>query len=301
MASGHWRTLLFAPADRPDRVAKAVAAGPGAVIVDLEDAVHPSRLSEVRPQAAAALAAAAHADVSRIVRVHPAGTGEFADDLAAVIGPWLDAVMLPKIQNPDAIAGVDRALADAESEAGLAAGSIGIVPVVEDCAALRMVFEIAASSPRVAAMAFAGAEEGDFMADLGGSWTPDGSALRYAKSRFVCEVRAACGVPVIDGPSMHLDDPGVWRSECVLSKTLGFDGKVAIHPRQLDTIEQTFMPSPAEIARARQVLAALDAAAANGAGVTRHDGRMIDPANGRAARRILARAGVDRQPAGTPS
>jgi citrate lyase subunit beta/citryl-CoA lyase len=301
MRSGHWRSLLFTPGDRPDRVAKAVAAKPGAVIVDLEDAVHPSRLSGARPQAAAALAAATDADVARIIRVHPAGTRELTDDLATVIGPWLDAVMLPKVQGPDEVIEVDRSMTDLELAAGVAPGSIGIVPVVEDCAALRAVFETAASSARVVAMAFAGAEEGDFMADLGGRWTPDGLALHYAKSRFLCEVRAARDIPAIDGPSMNLDDPAVWHSESTLSRTLGFDGKVAIHPRQLDTIHETFMPSPTEVANARQLLAALDAAAVTGTGVARHHGKMIDRANGRAARRILTRAGIDHPSPGAAS
>jgi citrate lyase subunit beta/citryl-CoA lyase len=165
---------------------------------------------------------------------------------------------------------------------------------------LRVVFETAASSPRVVAMAFAGAEEGDFMADLGGRWTPDGVALQYAKSRFLCEVRAARDIPAIDGPSMNLDDPAVWLSESTLSRTLGFDGKVAIHPRQLDTIQRTFMPSPTEVADARRLLAALDEAAAKGDGVVRHDGKMIDRANGRAAQRIVSRAGADQPSPGAP-
>ncbi|GAA3713792.1 CoA ester lyase [Nonomuraea antimicrobica] len=299
MRSGHWRSLLFCPGDRPDRIAKAIAAKPGAVIVDLEDSVHPSHRAEARRQAVAALTAADDPEVTRIVRVNAAGSGEIFDDLAAVVGPWLDAVMLPKAGGPDEVGDLDGPMRELERAGGIAPGSIGIVPVIEDCAALRTVYETAASSSRVIAMAFAGAEEGDFMADLGGRWTPEGTALHYAKSRFLCEVRAAGDLPALDGPSMHLDDPAIWESECALSRTLGFDGKVAIHPRQLDTIHRAFTPSPEEVDEARQLVAALDAAAADGAGVARHRGKMIDSANGRAARRILSRAGVTSGPART--
>jgi citrate lyase subunit beta/citryl-CoA lyase len=238
-----------------------------------------------------ALSAAPGRGVTRLIRVNPAGSRDFAEDLAAVVGPWLDAVVLPKVSGPDDVADAAGRLRAAEAASGLGAGSVGIVPVVEDCAALLRVGQIARASGSVVAMSFAGAEAGDFMADLGGRWTPDGLALLYPKSRFVCDVRAAGDLPALDGPSMNLQDPGVWESECSLARTLGFDGKVAIHPRQLEVVHRVFTPTAAEIEDARRLLAALDDAAARGEGVSRDGGRMIDSANGRAARRLLRRAG----------
>jgi citrate lyase subunit beta/citryl-CoA lyase len=289
--TGHWRSLLFCPADQPHRIGKAIAARPGGVIVDLEDAVAPSRRERARRDAVEALSAAPGRGVTRLIRVNPAGSRDFAEDLAAVVGPWLDAVVLPKVSGPDDVADAAGRLRAAEAASGLGAGSVGIVPVVEDCAALLRVGQIARASGSVVAMSFAGAEAGDFMADLGGRWTPDGLALLYPKSRFVCDVRAAGDLPALDGPSMNLQDPGVWESECSLARTLGFDGKVAIHPRQLEVVHRVFTPTAAEIEDARRLLAALDDAAARGEGVSRDGGRMIDSANGRAARRLLRRAG----------
>lgn len=291
MRTGHWRSLLFCPADQPHRIAKAIAARPGGVIVDLEDAVHPSRRQRARQDAVEALSAASDASVTHLIRVNPAATRDLAEDLAAVVGPWLDAVILPKVSGPDDVAEVAGRLRAAERATGLAATSIGIVPVIEDCAALLRVEQIARASSSVVAMSFAGAEAGDFMADLGGRWTPDGLALQYPKSRFVCDVRAAGDLPAIDGPSMNLQDPGVWESECSLSRTLGFDGKVAIHPKQLDVIHRAFTPTAAEIEDARRLLAKLDEAAAHAQGVSSDGGQMIDSANGRAACRLLRRAG----------
>jgi citrate lyase subunit beta/citryl-CoA lyase len=294
MASGGrrvWSSLLFCPADRPDRIAKAVAARPGGVIVDLEDGVHPARRPAARRDAVDALSADRDITVTRLIRVNGAASPDLAEDLAAVAGPWLDAVVLPKVSGPEDVAEVAGRLAAAERARGAAEESIGIVPVVEDCAALLRVVRIARASPRVVAMSFAGAEAGDFMADLGGRWTPDGIALLYPKSRFVCDVRAAGDLPAIDGPSMNLGDSAVWESESSLSRTLGFDGKVAIHPRQLDVIHRVFRPAAAEIEEARLLLARLDEAAAHARGVFSDGGRMIDPANGRAARRLLRRAG----------
>ena len=208
-----------------------------------------------------------------------------------MVGPWLDAVVLPKVSGPDDVSDVAGRLRAAERARGLVAESIGIVPVIEDCAALLRVEQIARASGSVVAMSFAGAEAGDFMADLGGRWTPDGLALLYPKSRFLCDVRAVGDLPTVDGPSMSLNDPGVLESECSLSRTLGFDGKVAIHPKQLDVIHRMFTPTAAEIEDARRLLTMLDDAARRGEGVSSDGGRMIDPANGRAARRLLRRAG----------
>lgn len=290
MRVGHWRSLLICPGDKPDRVAKAVAARPGGVIVDLEDAVHPSHRDQARRSAVEALAAADDPGVAHLIRVNAVGTTDIAEDLATVIGPWLDAVLLPKVSGPADIAQLADQLRAAERARGLPPESIGIVPVIEDCSALRYVDEIARAAPTVRAMSFAGAEAGDFMADLGGRWTPDGLAFHYPKSRFVCDVRAAGDLPAVDGPTMNLQDPEVWKSECDIARTLGFDGKVAIHPKQLETIESIFMPSAAEIADARRVVAVLDEAGRSGAGVTTDRGRMLDTANGRAARRLLRRA-----------
>jgi citrate lyase subunit beta/citryl-CoA lyase len=292
VSAGHWRSLLFCPADQPHRIAKAIAARPGGVIVDLEDAVHPSRREQARQDAVQALSAAADPGVTRLIRVNRAGSRDLAEDLAVVVGPWLDAVVLPKVSGPDDVAEVAGRLRAAEHAGGLAAESVGIVPVIEDCAALLRAEQIACASGSVVAMSFAGAEAGDFMADLGGRWTPDGLALLYPKSRFLCDVRAAGDLPAVDGPSMNLQDAGVWESECSLARTLGFDGKVAVHPKQLDVIHRAFTPTAAEVEDARRLLAMLDDAAVGARGVSSDGGRMIDSANGRAARRLLRRAGV---------
>jgi citrate lyase subunit beta/citryl-CoA lyase len=220
------------------------------------------------------------------------GGSTLSEDLDAIVGHHLDAVMLAKTASPEDIVALDGMLTDRESAAGLSRGRIGIVPLVEDSAALRNVYDIAKASSRIMAVAFAGAEHGDFMADLGGEWTPDGMALQYAKSRFLVEVRAASAVPAIDGPSMHIHDDEVLASECRISRTLGFDGKSAIHPRQLEQIRRTFVPSAEDVDRAWATLGALREARAQGRGVVGADGLMVDEANARAARRVLARAGI---------
>jgi len=289
--------MLFVPADRPDRIHKAAAAGPDAIIVDLEDAVTRSRLDEARTGIVAALRAlvdGASSDETprRAVRVHPATDEALGEDVAAIVSPHLDAVMLPKAEGVDDIAILEEALAGAERTNGVPLGHTGIIPLIESCHGLRAAHDIAIVSPRVVAMAFSSGEAGDFMADLGGRWTQDGRALHHARSRFLYEVRAAGVAAAVDGVCMHLDDESVLLSECAIGATLGYDGKLAIHPRQLAAIHAAFTPDEAAVAAAHRLLDAFTAAQEAGEGVIRHEGRMVDTANARVARRVLLQASL---------
>lgn len=294
-ASWRLRSLLFVPGDRPSLVAKAVAAGPDAVVVDLEDAVAPRHLAEARAAAADALQRVEGGRTRRIVRVHAATQPAMGDDVDAVVGPWLDGIMLAKVDGPTDVEAADAVVAAREQAAGLPSGSVALLPLVESCQGLRTVYDTARASARIVAMVFSSGEEGDFMADLGGRWTPDGLALQYPRSRFLCDVRAAGDALVVDGVCMQLHRPDIVTSESRIAQVMGYDGKLAIHPRQIDAIHAAFTPSPDEVAAARGMLASFEAAAAAGRAVVSHEGRMVDPANARVARRILARAGV-----GTP-
>ena len=291
-ASWRLRSLLFVPGDRPSLVAKAVAAGPDAIIVDLEDAVSPQHLADARAAAAAEWQHVEGEPTRRIVRVHAATQPAMRDDIDAVVGPWLDGIMLAKVDGSEDVEAADAAIAAREQAVGLPSGSVALLPLVESCLGLRTVYEIARASTRMVAMVFSSGEEGDFMADLGGRWTPDGLALQYPRSRFLCDVRAAGDALVIDGVCMQLERPDIVTSESRIAQVMGFDGKLAIHPRQIDAIHDVFTPSPDDVAAARGMLASFAAGAAEGKAVVTHEGRMVDPANARVARRILARAGV---------
>ena len=294
MSTPAWqlRSLLFVPGDRPERIPKAIAAQPDAVIVDLEDALSADHLDQARGTIAAALAEVPAGAVRTIVRVHPASHPELRNDLAAVIGPAVDGIMLAKVDGPSDVVAATTVMDELEAAAGIAVGSTALLPLVESCEGLRLTYEIARASQRIVAMVFSSGEEGDFMADLGGRWTPDGLALAYPRSRFLCDARAAADVLVIDGVSMFLDDPDIWASESKIAAVLGYDGKLAIHPKQIPTLHQAFTPSQQEVADAGALLAAFATARRRGQAAIRFEGRMVDPANARVARRILARAGV---------
>jgi citrate lyase subunit beta / citryl-CoA lyase len=291
------RSLLFSPGSRPDMMAKAKRSGADSLIFDLEDAVAPSARDAAREAVAAALVdkpAGAPADATPatppvFVRVNHPSTGELEADLDAVVGAGPYGIVLPKTETAAEIAALDEAISVREQRTGRPSGAIVVLPLVESCLGLRFTYEIARASPRVVGLAFSSGEDGDFMADLDGQWTPGGEAMLYPRSKLICDARAAgLGWPV-DGVFMQVDDEAALVEECRLARRLGFAAKMAIHPRQLAAIHAAFTPTAEEIADARGLLAAFEDAQASGSGAFRYQGLMVDKANVRRAEQVLAR------------
>lgn len=289
MAVSSVRSMLFAPGSNPRMLSRARTSGADALILDLEDAVAPGARGEARAAVAEALDDNA-ARPPTFVRVNPSSTGLMAADLDAAVCPRLFGVVLPKADSPADVQRLDEALAQREARAGLALGSILVLPLVESCRGLHVTYDIALSSPRIVGLAFSGGEVGDFMSDLGGEWTPDGAAMLYPRSKLVCETRAAGLDWPVDGVVMNLADRSVLESECRLARRLGFEAKMAIHPDQLPVIHDVFTPTEADVEASRAVVAAHQAAQAAGTGAFRLDGVMVDQASVARATRILARA-----------
>lgn len=262
------RTLLFVPADRPERVAKALASGADAVIVDLEDAVRPERKEEARAQLAALLAGAGEA--RRIVRVNDPATEAGRLDLEAAAAAGAEAAMVPK---------ASRATVATATAAG-----VPVVALVESAAGLREAGDVAATDG-VIALALGNVDLG---AELGLRPLPNGEELLHARSSLVLAV-AASGLPALDGVFLDPADADGLRAEAERARALGFHGKLCIHPSQLEPVRRAFAPSAEELERARRALAAYADGAEPGAIVL--DGRMVDEAVLRDARRLLAEAG----------
>jgi citrate lyase subunit beta / citryl-CoA lyase len=291
------RSLLFSPGSRPDMMAKAKRSGADSLIFDLEDAVAPSARAAAREAVAAALTEEPAAAPDRpapasplvFVRVNHPSTGELEADLDAVVGAGPFGIVLPKTETAAEVAALDEAIGVREKRAGRPPGAIVLLPLVESCLGLRFTYEIAKASPRVVGLAFSSGEDGDFMADLDGQWTPAGEAMLYPRSKLICDTRAAgLGWPV-DGVFMQVDDEAALAEECRRARRLGFAAKMAIHPRQLSAIHAAFTPTPEEIAFAKGLLAAFEEAQASGSGAFRFQGLMVDKANVRRAEQVLAR------------
>lgn len=283
------RSMLFVPADRPERFAKAVASGADAVIFDLEDAVVAERRPAARQEIARYLASAQR-QVPLWVRVNPVQSGDALADLAAVIDGRPDGIMLPKARDGTDVEHVSHWLESLEARAGLAPGSIGLIPLVTESAGAVLNAATFTQLPaRVLGLTW-GAE--DLAADVGAlaNRRDDGEfEFTYAYARSMCLLAAAAAnVVAIDTVDTEFRDTAAIERRARDSRRQGFAGKMAIHPAQIAPIHAAFSPSAEEVEWATRVLAAFRAAP--DAGALSLDGRMLDKPHIRQAERILAAA-----------
>jgi len=280
------RSMLFTPGDRLDMVEKAARSGTDAVIVDLEDAVSLDKKAEARGK----LADLADSTVPYFVRTNGPETDQFWDDVLAAGNARVAGLVIPKAESAATISEVDGALTVLEKANGREPGSIDIVPLIESAVGVRLTYEMARASHRVQCVMFGGGEQGDLVADLGVEWTPEGTGLMHARSQVLLSARAA-GVPYpIEAVYMDFRNEDGLRVESEIARTLGYVGKVAIHPAQVPVINDVFTPPEDVVAYQRKVLAAFEEAEAQGKASIAVDGKMVDYAVARVARTIIARA-----------
>ena len=289
-----YRTLLFAPGSRPELLSKAQMGDADAMIFDLEDSVPLNAKDEARQNIADALAAGLKKPM--FLRISNPRAGDFMADLKVLADAGsltnVAGIVLPKADDANDVQAVAKALQAIEAKHAIAEGSLSILPLIETCLGLRNGFDIAKASPRVIGMALASAEQGDFMVDLGGRWTPRSLALAYPRSKLVVDARAAGVQWLVDGVFMNLKEIDKLREECLIARELGFVGKMAIHPTQVDVMHTVFSPSEAEVTYARGLLAAFREGEARGVGAVKYEGMMVDYANVRLAERTLSLAGA---------
>ncbi len=266
------RSWLFVPGDRPDRFAKAGASGADIVVCDLEDAV----AAEAKDSARAHVAKWLDDDGLACVRINAPGTRFHDGDVAALSGsPGLRAVMVPKAEDPRGLAELSDALG----------AQTAVVALVESALGVHRANDLAAT-PGVARLAFGSI---DFALDVAAddAQTP----MLFARSTLVLASRVAEIAPPVDGVTTVLDDLSLVEADAVAALSLGFGGKLCVHPRQVKAINAAFTPSAEDVRAARRIL---DSLTDGGAG--RVDGRMVDAPVAERARRILQRAGLGAGP-----
>jgi citrate lyase subunit beta/citryl-CoA lyase len=260
------RSLLFVPGNRPNRFAKAAATAADLVIADLEDAVPEDEKTAARDFVTRWLSAGGRS----AVRVNDTRSVHYQHDVAAVAGlPGLRAVVVPMADDPTALAALHQRLGPGVEIVALIETALGVVRAVE-----------LASTPGVSRLAFGHL---DFAADIGSSI--EDQAMLMARSTLVVASRAA-GLPgPVDGVTTALDDPALSGADAARARSLGFTGKLCIHPNQVEPVNAAFSPCEEEIAWARRII---EASTARGA--SRVDGHMVDAPIIRTAQSILARA-----------
>jgi citrate lyase beta subunit len=273
----HVRSLLFAPGSDERKLVKALASDADAVVADLEDAVAPSEKEAARALVRDVFAAAAGARAGpnvgtgplRLVRVNGVGTAFHAGDMAAVAAIGPDAIVLPKA-SPDAVD-------------SLGADGPPVVAIIETAQGVRLAHEIA-TRPRVAALQIGAVDLG---AEVGLEPRRDGLELIYVRSKVVIDSVAAGLRSPFDVVHLDVEAGDALEEECRLARSLGFRGKACIHPSQVPVVNRAFTPSESELGWARKVLAAYEAATADGRGAFALDGAMIDLPVVERARRLL--------------
>ncbi len=277
------RSFLFAPGNHPRKVEKVFSAGADVVILDLEDAVAVAEKESTRATVVAAMKAPRTA--LGYVRVNSFETRWCMGDLEAVIGPWLDGVVLPKAENAEQLRTVSERISECERRAGMKPGSLDLMPIVETARGIEAAGAIAAAGPRVRRLAFGG---GDYTNDLDLTWTPEEHELAYARARLTHGSRIAGIEPPIDTVVIQVRDIERFRRSAANGRRMGFSGKLCIHPDQVPPCNEAFTPTRAEVEHARAVISAFQHAEARGSASIQLDGHFIDYPIVYKAQRVLA-------------
>ena len=271
------RSLLFAPAVRPDLLRKMPRTGADAIVIDLEDATPPEAKDTGRAEMRSAVADLA-GQLPILVRVNDDTTPWHDDDLDSLPTEGLAGIVVPKIET---IAGLDS-LAERLTDRGLDMSVIGGVETALGVADARPLL-----AHDVISAGYFGAE--DFIADLGGVRTASNDEVAYARAQIALAGRLA-DVTVIDQIVADFTDDDRCRRECLEARAMGYGGKLCIHPSQVSIANAAFLPSSEEIDRARRLLEAYDDAKAQGVASVAFEGQMVDEPVARQARRVLAQA-----------
>lgn len=283
---GPIRTALFVPGNRPDRVDKAFHSGADVVIVDMEDAVPLAQKEETRSKVREKVIAQGGRRI--IVRVNALESGFCQGDLDEVTVKELGCLMLPKVESPDHIREINHRLLLLEKERGLKPGAVSVIPLIESARAVQDIFAILSEKTdpaRILTVAFGAA---DYSLDLGIEISTEGVELYYPRARIAVACRAAGIAPPLDTPFMiDLKDTEGLKADAMRAKQLGFQGKLCIHPNQIQPCQAIFSPSKEEILHAQRVIQAFEEAEAGGVAAIQLDGKFIDYPVVERARRTL--------------
>lgn len=291
-----YRTFLFAPGNHPRRVEKAFTLGADAVILDLEDAVANAEKIATRKTVIEALSKPRTS--LGYIRVNAIGTQWCFGDLQAVIGPWLDGIVLPKVEHAADLRAIDWVITNLERERGLPPGKIDLMPIIETAAGFSRLDRILAGRHlkdypgpwRVRRISFGA---GDFTNDVGMTWTPEEAELSEMRARMILASRSAGLEPPIDTVWIHLKEHEWYRKSVERSLRMGFQGRLCIHPDQIAVTNDIFTPTEAELAKAERIVAAFKQAEAQGSAAIQVDGVFVDyPIVYRAQRTLAAIAAI---------
>ena len=275
------RSVLYMPSSNERALEKAKTLPVDALILDLEDAVAPDAKDAARENACAAARSGEYGRRELTIRVNGLGSRWHDADLAEAAAAGPDAIVVPKVNSADEV----RALVAAMEAAG-APDHTRLWAMVETPVAVLHAEEIARASDRLACLVLG---TNDLYKEIGATFAPGRAAVQTSLQLVLLAARAA-GVTVVDGVFNDVKDADGFLAEASQGRELGFDGKTLIHPGQVEPANEVFAPDAAQVEDARAVIAAFEAAEAEGRGVATLNGRLIESLHVDTARKVLATA-----------
>jgi len=267
-------------------VDKALKSGADVIIIDLEDAVPLAQKEETRPKVRGKVLQ--HGGKNTIVRVNAIGSGFCLGDLDEVIVKELGCIMLPKVESPEQIREINHRLLRVEEERGMPPGAVSIILLIESARAVQNIFHLLSEKTDPARVLTAAFGAADYSLDLGMEITKEGSELMYPRSRIAVACRAAEIEPPLDTPFMiDLKDMEGLKADALRAKQLGFQGKLCIHPNQIEPCHAVFSPTEEDVLYAEKVIQAFEEAEASGVAAIQLDGKFVDYPVVERARRTL--------------
>jgi citrate lyase subunit beta/citryl-CoA lyase len=285
-----YRSFLFAPGNHARKVMKVFDCGADNVILDLEDAV--AKAEKVATRGLVGEALKRERKCGAYIRINAFNTEFCYGDAVAVVGSGLDGIILPMVESREQIVAFDWLVASLERERGLSPGGIDIIPIIETGKGIANARAIAAAGTRVKRMAFGA---GDYTLDMNMEWTLVESELEHARAEMAVASRAAGLEAPIDTVWVHLGDLEGLANSAKRAKQLGFQGKMCIHPAQVEPVNRAFTPTEKEVAFARRVVAAFEKAEREGSSSIQLDGFFIDYPIVYKARRTLDAVGATKE------
>lgn len=271
------RSRIYLPGNRPRMIQKGPHLGADAVILDLEDSVSPEEKDAARILVARAIEALDFGESEVMVRINPIHAGGLVD-LPVVLASGPDAIVVPKCESRDDVLAVENAINQNHPSKPVA-----ILPMIETAKGILNAYEVAGASAMVDAITFGGE---DFTQDIGATRTKEGKEIFWGRSMLVIAAKAA-GVQALDTVFSDLKDEEGLRRDTKEIKEMGFDGRAAVHPAQIEIIHEVFTPTERELQQAVNVKRAAEKARRQGSGVAVVNGKMIDKPIIQRAEKIL--------------